>query len=184
MKQCGADSSAERVLRALPPDILNRVLHEGPAAAGGGNPSLDLMARISRHEKAANAEQAAAFLQHNFVDGGAGDSLRALPGDQLRLVLAQGPLISHDRPTELIARIQSVTGGTAVASTTAAHGTDAVAAFVRENQVDSSAEKALRDLPWDIQSKVINEGPVAGTNNPSAVLMSRIKREREGRRED
>merc|ERR1711924_358959 len=60
------------------------------------------------------------------------------------------------------------------------NGGDEISRFIRENQIDASAEAALRGLAQDLQRKVLDEGKLHGTKNPSAVLMSRIRNVREG----
>lgn len=53
---------------------------------------------------------------------------------------------------------------------------DPVAIFVCQHGCDYSSEMALRNLPVEAQCKVLNEGPPLKASNPSAVLMSRIRR--------
>lgn len=55
---------------------------------------------------------------------------------------------------------------------------DPVGTFIAENSLDAGAESALRELPPHVQEEIINEGPVTGTRNPSAVLFTRIKQVR------
>jgi len=57
----------------------------------------------------------------------------------------------------------------------AAQAGDPVAIFVTQHGADYSAERALRALPVDLQCRVLNEGPLRA-QNPSAVLMSRVRR--------
>lgn len=52
---------------------------------------------------------------------------------------------------------------------------DPVAIFVIQHGCDASSELALRKLPIEKQCQVLNSGPLNGTN-PSAVLMSRIRK--------
>jgi len=47
--------------------------------------------------------------------------------------------------------------------------------FIRENNVDESAQDALWELGPEEQDQILREGPCTGAN-PSAVLMSRIRR--------
>merc|ERR1712070_664921 len=59
----------------------------------------------------------------------------------------------------------------------AAAAGDPIAIFVTQYGADYSAERALRALPLEMQCRVLNEGPLkASTGNPSAVLMSRVRR--------
>ncbi|CAE7944164.1 leuA [Symbiodinium necroappetens] len=57
----------------------------------------------------------------------------------------------------------------------AATAGDPVAKFCMQHAVDYSAENALRALPVELQCKILNEGPLRASN-PSAVLMSRIRK--------
>lgn len=180
-RQYGADASAERVLRQLHPQAQQRVLDEGPV--GGANPSLELMNRVSRIEAWEHGQHIHAFLGHGrpIVEAAASEAFRGLTMEQQRAVLAFGPLMSPDPTGELMARVRDVTarasgnrGGPEPASN------DEVALFASQNIIDASAEAALRGLTPDLQQKVIQEGPVRGTKNPSAVLMSRIRRLRSG----
>eukprot|EP00811_Abedinium_folium_P003803 NODE_13499_length_1162_cov_2.144928.p2 GENE.NODE_13499_length_1162_cov_2.144928~~NODE_13499_length_1162_cov_2.144928.p2 ORF type:complete len:178 (+),score=44.86 NODE_13499_length_1162_cov_2.144928:2-535(+) len=51
----------------------------------------------------------------------------------------------------------------------------AVNAFLETNKIDARAAVMLRQLPPNLQERVITDGTVAGTN-PSAVLTSRIRK--------
>jgi len=165
-RQYGVDMGAERVLRQLHPEAQRRVIDEGPV--GGLNPSLDLMARIHRFEAWEHGFHATDFLRRNFVDASSEEAFRQLSVEQQRSIMGRGPLMSSDRMGELQARIREV----------ARQGADAMADFARENSIDANAEAALRSLPNEMQQRVLLEGPVRSTKNPSAVLMSRIKRVR------
>lgn len=61
----------------------------------------------------------------------------------------------------------------------AAQAGDPVAIFIAQYGCDYSSEQALKALPIEKQCKVLNEGPLRGTN-ASAVLMSRIRRAQAG----
>lgn len=165
-RQYGVDMGAERVLRQLHPEAQRRVIDEGPV--GGLNPSLDLMAQIHRFEAWEHGFHATDFLRRNFVDASSEEAFRQLSVEQQRSIMGRGPLMSSDRMGELQARIREV----------ARQGADAMADFARENSIDANAEAALRSLPNEMQQRVLLEGPVRSTKNPSAVLMSRIKRVR------
>eukprot|EP00927_Polykrikos_kofoidii_P007358 TRINITY_DN13006_c2_g1_i1.p1 TRINITY_DN13006_c2_g1~~TRINITY_DN13006_c2_g1_i1.p1 ORF type:complete len:1258 (+),score=213.79 TRINITY_DN13006_c2_g1_i1:73-3846(+) len=172
-RQHGIDGSAERLLRQLHPELQRRVLDEGPV--GGPNPSLELVNRIHRFEAWEHGHATAAFLSRCYGDTLAEEALRSLPMEQQRIVMSFGPLMSSDPSAELHGRIRDVTmrcreGGEI--------NGDTVHVFALQNAIDSSAEAALRTLPSDLQRRVLEEGSVRGTKNPSAVLMSRIRRVR------
>lgn len=175
-RQYGIDAGAERVLRQLHPQAQHRVLEEGPVGGGGANPSLELMNRIHRIESWEHGMHVSAFLAHNFVDAVAAEALRRLPLEAQRMVIGYGPLLSADRSQELLARIRDVTSRSHEGM---GGSSDAIGHFASENNIDASAVQALRLLPAELQQRVLMEGPVHGTKNPSAVLMSRIKRARD-----
>lgn len=52
---------------------------------------------------------------------------------------------------------------------------DPIQQFLVDNKVDSRAAASLRQLPMELQQKVVAEGPVTGTN-PSAVMTARIRK--------
>lgn len=58
-------------------------------------------------------------------------------------------------------------------------GGDDVSQWVTQNQLDRTAENSLRSLPPDVQRKVMDMGPIIGTN-PSAIVMGRIRLARTG----
>lgn len=122
-----------------------------------------------------------AFLGHGrqIVDPKTEEAFRSLQMEQQRAVMSFGPLMSPDPSGELMARVRDVLargGGRQGAPPPA--GGDEIAVFAQQNAIDASAEGALRGLPSDLKAKVLDEGPVRGTKNPSAVLMSRIRRVR------
>merc|ERR1719410_1624371 len=88
--------------------------------------------------------------------------------------MGMGPLLTADRSQELLARIKTL--GNRAREGAEGNASDAAGQFASENAIDASAEAALRALPADLQEKVLGEGPVRETKNPSAVLMSRIRR--------
>jgi len=53
-------------------------------------------------------------------------------------------------------------------------GGDEVSQWVAQNRLDRSADNALRSLPPDLQRKVMDMGPIIGSN-PSAIVMGRIR---------
>jgi len=170
-RQYGVDVSAERVLRQLHPEAQRRVLDEGPVH--GANTSLELMNRIHRIEAWEHGFHVSNFMSRAFVNPMAEESFRVLSFEQQRAVMSFGPLMCPDASAELVARVRDVCG----------HGRDlnpgdTVGYFVVQNAIDASAEAALRSLPRDLQDRVLQEGPVRATKNPSAVLMSRIRRAR------
>jgi len=176
-RQHGIDAGVERLLRQLSPQAQHRVLEEGPVGGSGANPSLELTNRIHRVEAWDHDVQVSSFLTHNFVDSTAQNALRQLPMESQRNVMGIGPLLSTDRSQELLARIRSL--GDRGRESTEGNASDAIGQFASENGIDTSTVAALRALPPDQQQKVLEEGSVRQTTDPSAVLMSRINRVKE-----
>jgi len=160
------------------PEGQRRIIDEGPLGAGGGNPSLELMKRINRFEAWEHGHHVAAFLSRSFVSRQAEDALRALPIEAARKVLSYGPLMSSDRSGELLARIHDAQR----APRNGGASSDAAQRFCEEGKFDRNAEDAFRALSRELQEKVMREGPVHGSKNPSAVLMSRIRKAKGGGR--
>jgi len=115
----------------------------------------------------------AAFVQQNAFDSGALAAFKALREDIRRQVMAEGPVTGNNPSAMLVARIKKVE------SSLNAVPNNAVSVFCQENRLDLSAEHALRALTPEVASRVMSEGPLLGSN-PSAVLMSRIHKAREG----
>lgn len=53
--------------------------------------------------------------------------------------------------------------------------------FLALSQVDSGAAARLRNLPARLQRSVLDRGPLIGTKNPAAVLITRIRDAEQGR---
>eukprot|EP00930_Biecheleria_cincta_P016674 TRINITY_DN13465_c0_g1_i1.p1 TRINITY_DN13465_c0_g1~~TRINITY_DN13465_c0_g1_i1.p1 ORF type:complete len:1166 (-),score=200.49 TRINITY_DN13465_c0_g1_i1:88-3585(-) len=178
-RQYGVDAHAERVLQQQHPEAQRRILDEGPVGAGGSNPSMELMSRIHRFEAWECSHMVVAFLSRSFgVSRQAEDALRGLHVEAAKMVLSFGPLMSPDPSGELLARCREAAirapprNGSSRASGSPLEASE----FCKENGIDRDAQAALQSLPRDQQERVMMEGPVKGTNNPSAVLMSRIRR--------
>eukprot|EP00439_Symbiodinium_sp_Y106_P086708 s400_g35.t1 len=101
-----------------------------------------------------------------------------------RVWLVQTSRSLNDCPHLDIARVENNAGASAAAAglhrprpetVAAAAAGDPVAKFCMQHAVDYSAENALRALPVELQCRILNEGPLRASN-PSAVLMSRIRK--------
>eukprot|EP00929_Paragymnodinium_shiwhaense_P068632 TRINITY_DN3454_c0_g1_i1.p1 TRINITY_DN3454_c0_g1~~TRINITY_DN3454_c0_g1_i1.p1 ORF type:complete len:1196 (-),score=217.43 TRINITY_DN3454_c0_g1_i1:63-3650(-) len=176
-QQFRVDATAESALRRLHPDLQRRVIEEGPIHAP--DPSAEVLARVQRADAWGHQQ----VVSHFFANSGSvepfvHEEFRRLKMDQQRQVMNFGPLRSGEPSKELSARVQEVIAR--IANGPGAH--DRIAVFCRENSIDGNAEGALRQCSADIQSRVLEEGPVLATTNTSAVLMSRIRRAEGGRR--
>jgi len=126
------------------------------------------------------------FLAKSVVDSHAAAQLRACTPEKAAIVMRQGPIAHTRNPSSvLMARIrdadrqlpsiqqlrppmQSVSPGE-------------VERFIAANPTDTQAENRLRTSAPHIQRLVIDRGPLAGTRNPSSVLLARIRDAEHGR---
>jgi len=129
------------------------------------------------------------FCRSAGADQNSEQALRALPVHLQQLVMAEGSIAGLNPSAVLIGRIRKVENNAGAANAAAAAGLhrprpetvaaaaagDPVAKFCMQHAVDYSAENALRALPVELQCKILNEGPLRASN-PSAVLMSRIRK--------
>lgn len=134
-----------------------------------------------------------AFIRDNQVDAFAASTLRGLPQPILRDVLAEGSITGTNTSAVLMGRIRTVERKHAAAKSLGGadrslgggdceKAEDVVTQFIADNSIDAGAEEAFRSLDPELQKQVIEEGPLRGTTNPSAVMMSRIRRVRQGGR--
>lgn len=118
------------------------------------------------------------FLKRNFpqgVDEATAQALMSAPRDvQQTIIMDQSiQLQGWENPSAvLLATIRRVTNAAAVEATGIAN--DAVAQWSSQNGLDQSALTALRALPPEMQRKVMDMGPVLGSN-PSAIVNGRIR---------
>lgn len=129
------------------------------------------------------------FCRSAGADQNSEQALRALPVHLQQLVMAEGSIAGLNPSAVLMGRIRKVENNAGAANAAAAAGLhrprpetvaaaaagDPVAKFCMQHAVDYSAENALRALPVELQCKILNEGPLRASN-PSAVLMSRIRK--------
>jgi len=127
------------------------------------------------------------FCRSAGADQNSEQALRALPAHLQQAVMAEGSIAGLNPSAVLMGRIRKVennAGASAAAAglhrprpetVAAAAAGDPVAKFCMQHAVDYSAENALRALPVELQCRILNEGPLRASN-PSAVLMSRIRK--------
>lgn len=169
---------------------------EGPAAAAGAAAALALAvappgsiaATAAAIAQLGAQDAVGAFCRASGVDQNSELALRALPPQLQQVVVAEGAIMGMNPSAILIARIRKVETAVPIGSVTpppgyrprpetvaAAAAGDPVAIFCTQHGVDYSAENALRALPVELQCRVLNEGPLRA-QNPSAVLMSRVRK--------
>lgn len=153
------------------------------------------MSQPSAHERRGFrdlSQEVEAFLEHNNVPSGRGaDALRTSRPEVQRIVLERGDLSGARNVTALLlsrlqaAEIECKKVGYKEPSPTASYeprpprGNDrlkaAVEDFLLASGVDGRAADLLRGSPPHVQDEVLRRGSIAGTRNPSAVLLSRLK---------
>lgn len=160
---CGVSAGGQLLNFPPPPDYGGQVItppqmHIGCSGPPPPNGSGELRDHVER------------FLTQNCVDVSAGQALRSAPPEVQRQVLTDKPLQGcHNPSAVLMANIRR-----AMSADIQGNGSDAIAHWAQQNNLDRNAEASLRSLPPDFQSKVMEMGPVLGTN-PSAILMGRIR---------
>jgi hypothetical protein len=107
-----------------------------------------------------------AFCTENGVDDRATGSFFEAPVHIRHAVMAEGPLSGRNPSAVLLSRLRRAE----------ASGPDPISVFIMENQLDQAAEQKLREQSGPVQQAVLDEGPLAGARNPSAVLAGRIRR--------
>jgi len=135
------------------------------------------------------------FCQENGLDPSAQKTLREQPLDTQERVVSEGFLTGNNKSAVLMSRIRRIASGgappaevTAAVAARASQGMgsagggfggggyeDNIARFARENNIDSGAEKVLREQRSAVQQLVLDEGNISGGNR-SAILISRIRR--------
>jgi len=122
------------------------------------------------------------FARQNALDGPALQSLREQPPAVQHKVICEGFLSGKNKSAVLMSRIrraaEQVTKEAPPHSGSRSRHEDPISAFIRENTIDTGAAQKLRDQPADVQKRVLDEGPLTGSNR-SAILIGRIRRIRE-----
>jgi len=191
------DDTAARNLRAEPAAIQRAVLDRG-SLADCVNPSSALIGRIRdakikhMYSKPSTALPPASppsaeverFIAENRLDEMASQNLRMEPPAVQQVVMARGPVADCTNPSSaLIGRIRdaklqvkygSGSGADPTPSQPSANAS-AVEQFMHENRLDEGARRALLAEPEDVQTDVMNRGPLTVCVNPSSAVMGRIR---------
>jgi len=153
-----------------------------PTAAGeaafGGGPRTGLVSR----------DEVDWFIADNKLDDRAAQTLRLEPHDVQCVVLERGSLADSINPSAaLMGRIAqaklSAANGSSNSAASAAGATtrieratpEDVDRFLSENRIDDRAARELRVESLEVQTTVINRGPLTNCTNPSSALLGRIR---------
>lgn len=133
------------------------------------------------------------FIKDSGVDARAADALRSEAEAVQRAVLDRGEMSECRNPSaSLMARIKVAKDNLASrnrspprASSCRGHSGPSnteLDDFVKDNEIDESASRALREASPDTQRTVLERGGVTDCRNPSAVCLARIRDARDNRR--
>eukprot|EP00931_Biecheleriopsis_adriatica_P065498 TRINITY_DN40019_c0_g1_i1.p1 TRINITY_DN40019_c0_g1~~TRINITY_DN40019_c0_g1_i1.p1 ORF type:complete len:1136 (+),score=222.43 TRINITY_DN40019_c0_g1_i1:72-3479(+) len=193
------DDQAAQALRELAPAQQEVVLAEGDLRTAR-SPSAVLLSRIRQSESAAGPprgrqpmggavsgpgpgrmrQDVDRFCRENGVDEKAAEVLHDCSPEVQEMVMEKGVAGARNPSSALLARIKEMRaaappprhGGGGSRGPDMARRIDD---FCHSGNVDERSADKLRACPPHIQEEVLNRGGLAGTRNPSAVLLSRIR---------
>jgi len=140
-------------------------------------------------KRTASREEVDRFASTNRLDDSAAALFKKEPADIQANVIDRGSLAECKNPSAaLMGRLRDArqnrfkpVGGNRAAGSGVTLGVGAAATckeveeFIAENKIDMGAARALRAEPPDIQQGVMDRGTLDGFQNPSALVMARIK---------
>jgi len=165
----------------------------GMAAAGLGKSQQDLAAErqaILEEKRTASREEVEQFCAENRLDPNAANIFRREPPDIQANVIDRGSMAECKNPSAALMgrlrdarqnRFKPVGGsrGTGSTPTLGLHGGGGIAKdvedFIEQNKIDMGAARALRAEPPEVQQGVMDRGTLDGFQNPSALVMARIR---------
>ncbi|CAJ1431069.1 unnamed protein product [Effrenium voratum] len=192
---------AADALRGAPPAVQRQVIDQGsllscrePSAGcigriGKAHKQLDPALLAIPHTQGPSAEEVEEFILENGLDDRAAVALRSAVQWVQRQVLDQGSLRScRDPNAGLMGRLnraqiapQQLQALMPAANTPAVHtpclpasSAAEVEAFIWENGLNERAADALRSVGPAVQRKVLEQGSLQGTREPSAACIGRI----------
>lgn len=131
------------------------------------------------------------FVVRNRIDDRAASTLRSCDPDVQRSVLERGDMTDCSNPSSaLMGRIRQAKDldrppgaprsfvGLGIGSSPGGAGPTGSAEiedFIRDNRLDESAARSLREANPEIQKAVLDRGPLVGTQNPSSATIVRIR---------
>lgn len=128
-------------------------------------------------------------MENNKIDDRAAATLRACDLEVQRIVLERGDMTDCTNPSSaLMGRIrQAKEQASGERRSFGGHGhyshggggggtaSEDVEDFIKENKLDDSAARSLREAGPDIQKQVLDRGSLVGTQNPSSACIVRIR---------
>jgi len=174
----------------------------GPGGCGGCGANMKDQAQmlsddaaerqaILEEKRTASREEVDDFIRNNRLDDSAGAIFKKEPADIQANVIDRGSLAECKNPSAaLMGRLRDArqnrykpiggargTGEAPTLTTGIAAGGIAkdVEDFINTNKIDMGAARALRAEPPEVQQGVMDRGTLDGFQNPSALVMARIK---------
>jgi hypothetical protein len=146
----------------------------GPARAGvAKSPPTRVQARRKV------AAQVQKFIDENGLDDRAAQALRSETSQIQKIVIEQGNCTNTHNPSSVvISRISRASTGACISrsSTEVSElGPAWLESFIKVNNIDKRASRALRNCALDVQETVVRRGPLATARNPSAAVLVRIQ---------
>lgn len=165
-----------------------------PGMAGGGGDQAERERAAERNsalddKRTASREEVDRFVAGNRLDDQAGALFKKEPADIQANVIDRGSLAECKNPSAaLMGRLRDArqnrfkpvggnrgSGSAPTLGPGASGSSHEVEEFIAENKIDMGAARALRAVPPDIQQGVMDRGTLDGFQNPSALVMARIK---------
>jgi len=177
------DQKAREALLDAVPAVQREVMERG-SLVDTPNPSRALMGRLkdaqSRGSRKADSEgpwqqTLEDFARDNDLDDRARDALLSARPEHQKAVLARGPLTDTRQPSAvLMSRLKQVQKSDPEPRMSREE------IFLRENNIDPGAcDKFWAAYP-EVQQRVMEQGSLADTKNPSAALLGRIRHASKG----
>ncbi|CAE7548788.1 unnamed protein product [Symbiodinium sp. CCMP2592] len=172
----GLNERAAEALRGVPPAVQHHVLEQG-SLRSCREPSAGCIGRIGKAQKqldpallavrhAPPVDEVEDFIADNRLDERAAQALRGAASWVQRQVLDQGSLFTcRDPNAGCIGRLHR-----AQMSAQA----DEVESFIQDNGLSARAASLLRSSAPSVQRKVLDQGSLYGTREPSAACVGRI----------
>eukprot|EP00439_Symbiodinium_sp_Y106_P043160 s3048_g5.t1 len=172
----GLNERAAEALRGAPPAVQHHVLEQG-SLRSCREPSAGCIGRIGKAQRqldpallavrhAPPIDEVEDFISDNRLDERAAQALRGAASWVQRQVLDQGSLFTcRDPNAGCIGRLHR-----AQMSAQA----DEVESFIQDNGLNARAASLLRSSAPSVQRKVLDQGSLYGTREPSAACVGRI----------
>lgn len=150
-----------------PPDFAHGG-HRAPASSRNSSPGM-----ASARGRSREHTQAEEYIVTHGLDERIADQLRALSPGELAQVMATNLTNARNPSAVVKTRIERVRGQN--------QQRDVLEEYLHRYQVDEGAKQTARDLPPELQQRIV-EQEMSNCRNPSAVLLSRIRGMQKGER--